>query len=223
MWPLGTLDGWLDGHPSRHVGNSHPTVLLFCNSYRNWSLWLWCILFHWVSAIMTLTNSWHFVIVAMMFLKIHMLQVTQVKRNIQDIRTIFTPLFLARLRELFGARHSSKSLTMTSLKLLFVCCMFLPITCVVKRILCKRYLKFADYMASGIYAHRWVWSPGSMHQNISDCRKQADAIWRRRKISERCWRFMAIACRVRECESLCTKKDWRSPPGNTSLHPEVHE
>ena len=74
-----------------------------------------------------------------------------------------TPLFLAILLELFGARDSSKSLIIASLELLFVsvACFFNqshPITCLVKRILCKRYLKFADYMASGIYAHRWVWS-----------------------------------------------------------------
>lgn len=115
------LARWMGGWMVIPQDTLEIPIRLSCNSYRNWSLWLWCILFHWVSAIMTLTNSWHFVIVAMMFLKIHLLQVTQVKRNIQDIRTIFTPLFLARLRELFGARHSSKSLTMTSLTKVVVC------------------------------------------------------------------------------------------------------
>ena len=45
---------------------------------------------------------------------------------------------------------------------------------------CKRYLKFADYMASGIYAHRWVWSPRCFLYNTSDCRNQArEPVWQK--------------------------------------------
>lgn len=123
MWPLGTFDGWLDGHPSRHVGNSHPTVLQFLQKLVT------LVVMHFVPLSVRHYDTHKLltlVIVAMMFLKIHLLQVTQVKRNIQGIRKIFTPLFLPILRELFGARDSSKSLIIGSLELLFVfvACLF---------------------------------------------------------------------------------------------------
>ena len=201
------LARWMGGWMVIPQDTLEIPIRLFRNSYRNWSLWLWCILFHWVEAIMTLTNSWHLLLWQWCFCKIHLIVTSHTSQE-EHKNDFYTFVF----SDITGTIWSPRFLKVTnhSIARVVVCLcrmFFEPIT---SNHLCGETDSLQEVLEVCRLHGQWDLCPSlgmepwmfSMHQNISDFRKQADAIWRSRKISERCWIFMAIACRVREHESL---------------------